>query len=44
MMDAIVDIVLTRIAGSDGPVRIFRKFTPKLIVRESSPAEQVPKH
>jgi LacI family transcriptional regulator len=44
MMDAIVDIVLTRIAGRDGPVRIFKKFTPKLIIRESSPAEQVLNH
>lgn len=37
MMDAIVDIVLSRLAGSDTPDRITRKFTPQLVIRDSSP-------
>jgi LacI family transcriptional regulator len=43
MMDAIVDIVLTRLGGSDAPVRIFKKFSPQIIVRDSSPAKQAMK-
>jgi LacI family transcriptional regulator len=43
MMDAIVDIVLTRLGGTDAPVRIFKKFSPQIIVRDSSPAKQAVK-